>query len=199
MPGPLDIAMTVNHLTWIWTIIAPRQFMIFILKTVVFENHTGLLTMDPDGRCLSRQAASSQVPLAAADSFLGRLSLENCSDCWKLSWRIQKNTAEAYGSITRPWWRTRSAKRSSFVFVFSQWFVFFFCLSELFQKAWTAGRSCEKHKKNISFASKLALDPNPFYKAALDDSAIFNELSPELRSDVAQYLVPLERLGPQKY
>eukprot|EP00438_Fugacium_kawagutii_P028278 Skav229514 [mRNA] locus=scaffold842:138804:148943:- [translate_table: standard] len=32
-------------------------------------------------------------------------------------------------------------------------------------------------------------------KAALDDSAIFNELSPELRSDVAQYLVPLELLN----
>lgn len=32
-------------------------------------------------------------------------------------------------------------------------------------------------------------------KAALDDSAIFNELSPELRQDVAQYLVPLELLN----
>jgi len=32
-------------------------------------------------------------------------------------------------------------------------------------------------------------------KAALDDSSIFNELSPELRSDVAQYLVPLELLN----
>ncbi|CAJ1332920.1 unnamed protein product [Effrenium voratum] len=32
-------------------------------------------------------------------------------------------------------------------------------------------------------------------KAALDDSAIFNELSPELRQDVAQYLVPPDLLN----
>ncbi|CAK9035264.1 Potassium voltage-gated channel subfamily H member 6 (Ether-a-go-go-related gene potassium channel) (ERG) (Eag-related protein) (Ether-a-go-go-related protein) (Voltage-gated potassium channel subunit Kv11.2) [Durusdinium trenchii] len=32
-------------------------------------------------------------------------------------------------------------------------------------------------------------------KAALDDSSIFNELSPELRTDVAQYLVPAELLN----